>query len=103
MTDNSGAFEEDCADPDCPWHGTIARATIEAEKAAGLWKRVSVDRAIEITREAGQSGPGEQSNEGHYHDCPYGAGGKHICFDLKCKPKDYDEPPRTGGAFHGSV
>lgn len=39
--------------------------------------------------------------DGHFHDCAWGAGGKHRCVDPECKPEDYDEPPRKEDAYHG--
>lgn len=36
----------------------------------------------------------------HFHDCPWGTGGKHICFDDACFDIR-DEDPEKGAPFHG--
>lgn len=36
----------------------------------------------------------------HFHDCPWGTGGKHICFDRACIDIA-DEAPAKGAPFHG--
>ena len=55
--------------------------------------------------DTGGAGEGERlqamANEApHFHDCPWGTGGKHICFDRACA-KLADEPPTKGAPFHG--
>lgn len=44
----------------------------------------------------------EASTEAHYHDCVWGAGHKHICFQAECA-EIADEPPVAGASFHGQV
>lgn len=37
----------------------------------------------------------------HYHDCLWGIGGKHICFEDACA-SIADDPPAEGAPFHGT-